>query len=539
MGLLTLVEDRPTPSAVYNWRVYACACVASFASCMIGYDSAFFGTTIALESFEQEFRFDEMSESHLNFIKANIVSLYQAGAFFGALFAYASAYWLGRKFSLILWSLLFLLGAGIMLGANGDRGLDLIYAGRVIAGVGVGATSNVVPIYISELSPPAVRGRLVGIYELGWQLGGLVGFWINYGLTEHMEPSHKQWIIPFAVQLIPGGLLFLGAFWLRESPRWLISKNRRDQAIKNLCWIRNLREDEIYIVEEVAFIDAAIEEQNAAIGIGFWKPFKAVGQNKKVQWRFVLGCMLFLFQNGSGINAINYYSPTVFKSIGISGGNTAFLTTGIFGVVKTVLTFVWLFLLIDRLGRRKLLMIGAGGGSICMWIIGGYINANPTDSTAGSSSLSSGGIAAIFFFYLWCDRLLHSELECEMFDQQVRALGQASAAASNWFWNFIIARFTPQMFANMGPSGCGVYYFFASMMILSIIWVYFVMPETKGIPLESMNRLFEIMPARKAHRTVHAEDEAREADFRHDAEGAGLSISKEKFDHVEKTTEQA
>ncbi|KAI7381059.1 putative quinate, partial [Hortaea werneckii] len=158
----------------------------------------------------------------------------------------------------------------------------------------------------------------------------------------------------------------------------------------------------------------------------------------------------------------------------------------------------------------------------------GYINANPTDSTAGSSSLSSGGIAAVFFFYL-----------CEMFDQQVRSLGQASAAASNWFWNFIIARFTPQMFANMGPSGCGVYYFFASMMILSIFWVYFVMPETKGIPLESMNRLFEIMPARKAHRTVHAEDEAREADFRHDAEGAGLSITKEKFDHVEKTTEEA
>ncbi|KAI7281909.1 putative quinate [Hortaea werneckii] len=524
MGLLTLVEDRPTPSAVYNWRVYACAGVASFASCMIGYESAFFGTTIALESFEEEFGFNEMSESHLNFIKANIVSIYQAGAFFGALFAYASAYWLGRKFSLILWSLLFLLGAGMMLGANGDRGLDLIYAGRVIAGIGVGATSNVVPIYISELSPPAVRGRLVGLYELGWQVGGLVGFWINYGLTEHMEPSHQQWIIPFAVQLIPGGMLFLGAFWLKESPRWLVSKNRREQAIKNLCWIRNLREDEIYIVEEVAFIDAAIEEQNAAIGVGFWKPFKAVGQNKKVQWRFVLGCMLFLFQNGSGINAspksrINYYSPTVFKSIGISGGNTAFLTTGIFGVVKTVLTFVWLFYLIDRLGRRNLLMIGAGGGSICMWIIGTWIyQCKPYRQ--------HGGELIVVFWR-------------EMFDQQVRSLGQASAAASNWFWNFIIARFTPQMFANMGPSGCGVYYFFASMMILSIIWVYFVMPETKGIPLESMNRLFEIMPARKAHRTVHAEDEAREADFRQDAEGAGLSISKERFDHVEKTTEQA
>ncbi|KAI7237355.1 putative quinate [Hortaea werneckii] len=515
MGLLTLVEDRPTPKSVYNWRVYTCAGVASFASCMIGYDSAFIGTTIALEAFEDEFGFNEMSESHLNLIKANIVSIYQAGAFFGALFAYASAYWLGRKFSLILWSLLFLLGAGIMLGANGDRGLGLIYAGRVLAGIGVGATSRQACRYL----------------RAGWQIGGLVGFWISYGLTEHMEPSHKQWIIPFAVQLIPGGMLLIGAFWLRESPRWLMSKNRRELAIKNLCWIRNLPEDEMYIVEEVAFIDAAIEEQNAAIGVGFWKPFKAVGQNRKVQWRFVLGCMLFLFQNGSGINAINYYSPTVFKSIGISGGNTSFLTTGIFGVVKTVLTFVWLFVLIDRLGRRKLLMFGAAGGSICMWIIGGYINANPTDTTAGSSSLSSGGIAAIFFFYLWTAFYTPS--------WNVRALGQASAAASNWFWNFIIARFTPQMFANMGPSGCGVYYFFASMMILSIIWVYFVMPGTKGIPLESMNRLFEIMPARKAHRTVHAEDEAREADFRHDAEGAGLSISKEKFDHVEKTTEQA
>ncbi|KAI6794579.1 putative quinate [Hortaea werneckii] len=544
MGLLTLVEDRPTPKAVYNWRVYACACVASFASCMIGYDSAFFGTTIALESFEEEFGFNEMSESHLNFIKANIVSIYQAGAFFGALFAYASAYWLGRKSSLILWSLLFLVGAGMMLGANGDRGLDLIYAGRVIAGIGVGATSNVVPIYISELSPPAVRGRLVGIYELGWQLGGLVGFWINYGLTEHMEPSHQQWIIPFAVQLIPGGMLFIGAFWLRESPRWLISKNRRDQAIKNLCWIRNLREDEIYIVEEVAFIDAAIEEQNAAIGVGFWKPFKAVGQNKKVQWRFVLGCMLFLFQNGSGINAIpqtsiNYYSPTVFKSIGISGGNTAFLTTGIFGVVKTVLTFVWLFYLIDRLGRRNLLMIGAGGGSVCMFIIGTWIYQCKPNRQHRRELIVVFWWSRRYLLLLPMDGVLHAKLECEMFDQQVRALGQASAAASNWFWNFIIARFTPQMFANMGPSGCGVYYFFASMMILSIIWVYFVMPETKGIPLESMNRLFEIMPARKAHRTVHAEDEAREADFRQDAEGAGLSISKEKFDHVEKTTEQA
>jgi MFS family permease len=175
MGILSMVEDRPTPKAVYNWRVYTCAAVASWASCMIGYDSAFIGTTLALPSFVEEFKFAEMEPSHLALVKANIVSVYQAGAFFGAFGAYASSYYLGRRKSLFLWVLVFILGAGMMLGANGQRGLGLIIGGRVLAGLGVGGASNMVPIYISELSPPAVRGRLVGLYELGWQIGGLVG----------------------------------------------------------------------------------------------------------------------------------------------------------------------------------------------------------------------------------------------------------------------------------------------------------------------------------------------------------------------------
>ena len=119
-------------------------------------------------------------------------------------------------------------------------------------------------------------------------------------------------------------------------------------------------------------------------------------------------------------------------------------------------------------------------------------------------------------------------LNSEIFDQSVRSLGQASAAANNWFWNFIIARFTPQMFLSMGKNGCGVYFFFASMMLLSIVFVFFLIPETKGIPLESMDRLFEVKPVWRAHSTVHNEDVLREQEFRHDADGAGLSIAKEK-----------
>lgn len=106
MGLLTLVEDRPTPKAVYNWRVYTAASVASWAACMIGYDSAFIGTTLALPSFAKEFKFAEMSTAHLNLTKANIVSVYQAGAFFGAFGAYASSHYIGRRKSLILWVLI-------------------------------------------------------------------------------------------------------------------------------------------------------------------------------------------------------------------------------------------------------------------------------------------------------------------------------------------------------------------------------------------------------------------------------------------------
>lgn len=198
--------------------------------------------------------------------------------------------------------------------------------------------------------------------------------------------------------------------------------------------------------------------------------------------------MLFLWQNGSGINAINYYSPTVFNSIGIRGTNTSFLTTGLFGVVKTALTFVWLLLLIDRLGRRNLLLIGSAGGSVCMWIIGGYLSTVTVESSDSDESvpLSPGGTAAVFFFYLWTAFYTPSwngtpwVLNSEMFDQGVRSLGQASAAMNNWFWNFIISRFTPQMFLNMGNSGCGVYFFFASMMLLSIPFVFFLIPETKG-----------------------------------------------------------
>ncbi|KAJ7498073.1 general substrate transporter [Mycena galericulata] len=492
MAKLTRVEDRPTPEEVYNWKVYANAIIATWAAVMIGYDSAFIGTSISLASFESEFGLRTKTTEEFDFISANIVSVFQAGCFFGAFFGYLIGYFLGRKYGLLLSSAIFILGAGLQCGANSSTGLGIMYTGRIIVGLGIGISSNLAPIYVAEIPPPAIRGRLIGMYEFCWQVGGVIGFWINYGVTEHIPAGYKQWFIAFAVQLIPGCLLFIGSFFMIESPRWLVSRDRNAAALANLARLRNLHEDAPYVVEEYAEIEAAIAHERGLAGAGFFGPMKTVFASKTMVYRVLLGSSLFVWQNGTGINAINYYSPTIFKSIGITGTNTSLLTTGVYGIIKLVGALVWLLFLVDTFGRRGLLLGGSIGGAISMYYIGAYIAvAKPGEHP--STTIGPGGRSAIAFFYIWT--IFYSPtwngtpwvVGAEMFPQHVRTFTQACQAASNWFWGFIITRFTPQMFTSMGY---GVYIFFASLMVVSIPYVYFILPETKQIPLERMEELF-------------------------------------------------
>ncbi|KAJ5225539.1 quinate permease [Penicillium chermesinum] len=517
MGVLAIVEDRPTPPSVYNWRVYVLALVASCGSNMIGYTSAFIGTTVTLSSFRKEFGIDKLSKAGQNLISENIVSLFIAGAFFGALLTYGLSHWIGRRWCLAIASSVFIIGSALQVGATSSTGLGILYAGRVLTGLGTGVASNIVPIYLSELAPPAIRGRLVGLYELGWQIGGMLGFWINYGVKQHMAANHEQWVIPFAIQIIPSGMLLAGTLWIRESPRWLLMKDRRAQAMENLCWIRQLDATDIYITEEVAAIDAAHEAMQAAVGFGFWKPFQAISKRPNLMWRLFLGCMLFFWQNGSGINAINYYSPTIFSSLGVDS-NTVDIMTGIFGVVKAIMTIVWLLFLVDQLGRRNLLLAGAITGSICMWVIGAYVYiVEPTKHHF--ESLTGSGIAAIFFFYLWTAVYTPTwngtpwVINSEFFDPNFRSLAQACTTASNWLFNFLISRFTEQMFAAMGY---GVYMFFASLSFLAFFFAFFLIPETSGIPLEKVDRLFEESPVWKANKKLKEKLKEEEEQFRYD-----------------------
>jgi hypothetical protein len=191
--------------------------------------------------------------------------------------------------------------------------------------------------------------------------------------------------------------------------------------------------------------------------------------------------------------------------------------------------------LIDHLGRRNLLLIGGVGGSLCMWFIGAYIKIAGV-SAGATSQLDSGGIAAIFFFYLWTAFYTPSwngtpwVINSEMFDQNTRSLGQASAAANNWFWNFIISRFTPQMFLTMKY---GVYFFFSSLMLLSTVFVYFLIPETKAVPLESMDRLFEVKPVWAANKKILEELAAQDEAFRNNAQGIDFSEPKHNVEQKE------
>ncbi|KAF9043823.1 quinate permease [Hymenopellis radicata] len=490
MPSLSKVEDRPTPPEVYNWKVYAYAIGAAWGAMLYGYDSAFIGGTITLASFQREFG---ITTANAAAISANVVSGYQAGAFFGALFAFPFCERYGRRLSMLLAAFFFTVGACLHLVPDAKRGLAALYVGRVVAGLGVGAVSLTVPIYIAEISPPAIRGRLVGLYEMLLQIGGLVGFWINYAVNETVPSSKKQWMIPMAIQVIPGGLLLIAGGLLIESPRWLRSKGRIEQADKNLSILRNLEASHPYLVEENRMTDAQLAaEAEKTHGGSITARLREIFL-PGIRNRLFLCFMLFLFQNGTGINAINYYSPTVFKSIGITGTSTGLFTTGIFGIVKNIATLIWLLFLIDRFGRRPLLLWGAVIAGLCMIYVGGYIAiGKPGQNTSGN--ITSGGISAVAFIYIWTAAYGPTwngtpwVVASEVFPQHVRTLTQALLAASQWIWQFAIARATPYMFEDMGY---GTYLFFGLLTLVGAVYVYFMMPETAKIPIEEMDAIFE------------------------------------------------
>ncbi|KAF3091158.1 hypothetical protein TWF594_006896 [Orbilia oligospora] len=341
-----LHADNDDPPEVRNWRVHLIAVVVSMGSLAMGYDTAVIGGTMALDSFKRDFGLNSGSQHWRDTLQGNIVSTFQAGTFFGALLTFAIGEKFGRKKAIMLAVAIFLIGGTLMTCSNGH--LPLVYAGRAIAGFGIGSVSLLVPVYIAETSPPSIRGRLVGIFEILSQAGGMCRFWINYVVNRTIPVDTKvQWIIPLVLQLLPGVLLLCGIFWCPETPRWYAKQERWEEAIATLSWIRKLPASHKYVRGELDEIRRQVSSRNLSSETRNTKRYSISRIFQKgTRNRIGTGLLLMAFQNLTGVNIITYYSPRIFETLGVQGTDTKLFATGFYGVaITTVDQWFWSFII--------------------------------------------------------------------------------------------------------------------------------------------------------------------------------------------------
>ncbi|KAF4502548.1 mfs quinate transporter [Fusarium agapanthi] len=443
------LRGEDIPREIYGFRPYLLAISASWASAMYGYDSTFIG--------------DTASDSAKANLSSNIVSISQGGTFFGCASSFLVAERFGHRPTLILAAIVFSIGA----------------AHRMIGRLDCFAM--ILPIYVSECSPALIRGRLVGTFEVMLQAALLCGFWVNYGVNKNISPEgNMQWHVPVAVKFVPAGLLVIFIIPMIESPRWLVPKGKLQDVRKNLSWVRNHPQDHAYIDREMSMIEVAIEHEMSSAG-------------QRGNW-----CQIFseLLQPGvradkSSINAINYYFPTIFKSIGFNGTSVGLLATGIFGIVKMAATMLYAAFLVDKLGRRPLLLVGGVGSGIAMFYLAGYSKVSgsfehiPSMDAGAKTAVAMVYIYALFYGMSWNG--IPWLFTSEIIPNRVCTLGMAFCICVQWVTQFIVVYSLPHLVIGITY---GTFLFFDAYTVLAIIFAWLFIPETKGVQLENMDLLF-------------------------------------------------
>jgi sugar porter (SP) family MFS transporter len=447
------------------------------------------GSVLALSSFKKDFGLPTtkggFADAKNAKVASNTVSLLTAGCFFGAIAAAFLNDRYGRRFSLMGFACIFLIGAAVQTAATHEIGQ--IYAGRVIAGLGIGGMSSITPVFVAENCPPAVRGRITGLFQEFLVIGFTFAYWLNYGVALHIKPSTKQWRIPVAIQLIPGGFLLIGLFFLKESPRWLMKQGRYEEATASLSYMRQEDPQHPDIVKEIAEIRAAIDEELAMTEGVQWKECIAPGN----RYRFLSGFLIMFWQQFSGTNSIGYYAPQIFQTVGITGTNTSLFTTGIYGTVKVCTTGIFLLIGIDKLGRRKSLLFGAAWMMTMMFILGAVLHTHPPNPK--NPQVTSSSIAMVVMIYLYVIGYSASwgpipwVYLSEIFPTRLRSYGVGMGAATQWLFNFVITEVTPNAVNHIGWR---TFLMFGIFCLSMGVWVFFFVKETKGRSLEDMDILF-------------------------------------------------
>jgi sugar porter (SP) family MFS transporter len=389
------------------------------------------------------------------------IALY--GTVIGALFGGIPADRFGRKTSLFLIGVLYL---GSAIGSALAPEVNSFMVFRFLGGLGVGASSVVAPLYISEIAPASKRGQLVALYQFNIVFGILMAYFSNYLIGSAQLENAWRWML--GVEAIPALIYCILILRVPKSPRWLITKFKDfDKARSILSKTDPLGVDEA--------IKLAIEEskkiaKKASIGSLFSSRYRKIS---------FMAILMAFFNQLSGINAIIYFAPRIFESAGIASEEALISTIGI-GVINLVATLLGLYL-IDKLGRKILMYIGSIGYIISLSLmaysyLGGAIGATylPYFVFAFIASHAIGQGAVIWVFI------------SEIFPNQLRAYGQSLGSFTHWILAAVIANIFP-MFANQYGAG-NIFTFFTVMMVLQLIWVIVKMPETKGKSLEEIQQ---------------------------------------------------
>lgn len=395
-----------------------------------------------------------------NLTREIIVSVVPVGALLGAIISGLSANWLGRRRSIITSAILFV--GGTLCAALATTLLMLVW-GRLIMGFAVGLSAMIVPMYLSEVAPPKIRGMAVFIFQLAITIGILLAFIINY-----IYAGHANWRMMFGVAIIPSVILWVGMWLLPASPRWLMMQGKTDQARRTLQ-----RLDATNASQQMRELEESLQHKQAKFGELF---------SKKMFPLVAVAFGLFVFQQFTGINTIFYYAPTVFHSAGFIGTKGAILASVATGVCNVLSTFVGIAL-VDRWGRRKLLFMGMTGMIICLVVVGlGYHGVFGKDIAA----LTIIAVLAFIFFFATsiagCAYLIMSEL----FPLRLRSVGMATASVANWGFNICVSATFLSLIQAIGIGNTFLTYAFCTFV--GLIFIIKLVPETKGVSLESIER---------------------------------------------------
>jgi MFS transporter, SP family, arabinose:H+ symporter len=387
------------------------------------------------------------------------VALY--GTVVGALLGGIPATKWGRKKTLLWIGILYLLSA---LGSAIAPGVYIFMAFRLLGGFAIGASSVVAPMYISEIAPAKNRGKLVATFQFNIVFGILIAYLSNY-LLEGVG-GNNSWRLMLGVVAIPALIYSILVFFVPESPRWLIVHRGDYNTARKILG-----------VSDPAGVDEAIEALHKSIGEEKHKEKLSAFFKRKYNFPIFLAVMIAFFNQMSGINAVIYFAPRVFELAGISKQGAFLQSVGV-GLVNLVFTMLGLYL-IDRLGRKILMLIGSIG----------YIISLVSVSAAFYLNHLGGMIVPLLLFLFIASHAIGQGaviwvLISEVFPNSVRAYGQSLGASTHWIMAAIITTLFPILAVKIGPAP--IFAFFAFMMVLQLLWVIFIMPETKGKSLEEL-----------------------------------------------------